>query len=67
MKAYGKCEYCGKTKEYQYPSLVKRFCSHKCANLAAGYCMLEMARAKKRWGLSKYLIGRIEDDSIQRK
>ena len=36
MKAYGKCEYCGKTKEYQYPSLVKRFCSHKCANLATG-------------------------------
>lgn len=27
-----KCEYCGKDKEYKYPSLVKRFCSHKCSN-----------------------------------
>lgn len=27
-----KCEYCGIEKPYRYPSLVKRFCSHACAN-----------------------------------
>ena len=27
-----KCEYCGKEKQYKSPSLVKRFCSHKCSN-----------------------------------
>lgn len=26
------CEYCGKIKQYKSPSLIKRFCSHKCAN-----------------------------------
>lgn len=29
------CEFCGKEKEYKYPSLVKRYCSHECANQAA--------------------------------
>jgi len=29
------CEYCGKVKEYKYPSLVKRFCSHRCARLGS--------------------------------
>ena len=27
-----KCEYCGKEKEYKYPSQAKRFCSYKCSN-----------------------------------
>lgn len=27
-----KCEWCNKEKEYKYPSLVKRFCSHQCSN-----------------------------------
>lgn len=27
-----KCEKCGIEKEYKCPSLVKRFCSHKCSN-----------------------------------
>lgn len=27
-----KCEYCGTEKQYKSPSLVKRFCSHKCSN-----------------------------------
>ena len=26
------CEYCGLVKLYKSPSLVKRFCSHKCSN-----------------------------------
>lgn len=26
------CEYCGTEKNYKSPSLVKRFCSHKCSN-----------------------------------
>lgn len=26
------CEYCGIVKEYKCPSVVKRFCSHKCSN-----------------------------------
>lgn len=26
------CEYCGIIKQYKSPSLVKRFCSHKCSN-----------------------------------
>lgn len=26
------CEYCGKIKQYRSPSLVKRFCSHRCSN-----------------------------------
>lgn len=30
-----KCELCGKEKDYRYKSLVKRFCSHKCANEAS--------------------------------
>ena len=29
-----KCEYCGKEKEYKYPSHVKKYCSHQCANKA---------------------------------
>lgn len=29
-----KCEYCGKEKEYKYPSHVKRYCSIKCSNTA---------------------------------
>lgn len=28
----GKCEWCGKEKEYKYPSIIKRFCSHQCSN-----------------------------------
>jgi hypothetical protein len=28
----GKCELCGKEKEYKYKSLIKRFCSYKCSN-----------------------------------
>lgn len=27
-----RCEYCGKEKEYKYPSQAKRFCSHRCSN-----------------------------------
>jgi hypothetical protein len=27
-----KCGLCDQEKEYKYPSLVKRFCSHKCSN-----------------------------------
>lgn len=34
MLITSRCEYCGKTKEYKYKSLIKRFCSHKCANQA---------------------------------
>jgi len=30
-----KCEACGKEKEYKYPSIVKKYCSHKCANGSA--------------------------------
>lgn len=26
------CEYCGKIKQYKSPSLVRRFCSHRCSN-----------------------------------
>ena len=29
------CEYCGKVKEYKYPSWVKRFCSYRCARLGS--------------------------------
>ena len=29
---YHACEYCGQIKQYKSPSLVKRFCSHKCSN-----------------------------------
>jgi hypothetical protein len=28
----GKCEECGKEREYKYPSFVKRFCSYECSN-----------------------------------
>lgn len=31
----GICEYCGKKKEYKYKSWIKKYCSHKCSNMAS--------------------------------
>jgi len=39
----GVCEYCGKESEYKYRSIIKRYCSHKCANMASS-----KTRTKKR-------------------
>ncbi len=40
---YKNCEYCGKEKGYQCKSLVKKYCSHECANKASS-----QQRTKKR-------------------
>jgi hypothetical protein len=31
----GVCEYCGKEKEYKYKSWIKKYCSHRCSNMAS--------------------------------
>lgn len=44
---YGKCEYCGGDTKAKYKSLLKRFCSHKCANKFNHENVIEHKRANR--------------------